>query len=75
MACRPSPNIRGGRPAPKKVEPVRRPGGPSKAAPSRQPDRGRPGAPGYGRDNRGRDNKDNKKKVGYGLSEVTLTPN
>ena len=63
---RPSPNIRGGRPAPRKVEPVRRPG-PGKQAPSRQPDRGRAVGPSYGnydrgRDNRGRDNKDKKKQ-------------
>ncbi|CAG2197950.1 KATNA1 [Mytilus edulis] len=65
---RPSPNIRGGRPAPRKQEPVRRPG-PGKPAPSRQQDRNRAGGPSYGnvdkgRDNRGRPENKEKKKQG-----------
>lgn len=67
VICRPSPNIRGGRPAPRKQEPVRRPG-PGKPAPSRQQDRNRAGGPSYGnvdkgRDNRGRPENKEKKKV------------
>ncbi|XP_063403203.1 katanin p60 ATPase-containing subunit A1-like isoform X1 [Mytilus trossulus] len=65
---RPSPNIRGGRPAPRKQEPVRRPG-PGKPAPSRPQDRNRAGGPSYGnvdkgRDNRGRPENKEKKKQG-----------
>ena len=58
---RPSPNIRGGRPAPRKVEPSRRPAQ-ARQAPSRQQDRARPSAPSYGNYDKGRDNKVNKEK-------------
>ncbi|CAC5390861.1 KATNA1 [Mytilus coruscus] len=65
---RPSPNIRGGRPAPRKQEPVRRPAL-GKPAPSRQQDRNRAGGPSYGNYDRGRDNRgrpENKEKKKQG---------